>query len=420
MKKIITINTIILLWIITIALAIIWSYENPEKVENLKSFYKKQKIPLVEASDTIAVKKIANSFTVNLSQIASLSQKTAFIIYEDEKNKFDPNKLEIFTQNGYFIKNLTPTKLNLPKNFTLQRNGGIKTIFSYKKNTFALVSSSKKNCFYASIIHLNNGKSLFDSKCLPGLNKNTDFNGLGSSNIHLKNKIFLSIGAPEQSSPKIAALAQDESSVFGKILAINKIDLDKIILNKEKKLKLELFSIGHRNPQGMTKIKGSIFSVEHGPLGGDELNKIVINKNYGWPNVSYGTKYLYDKSGKSYQTNHEVNNFEEPLFALVPSVGISSLNTCPIKLRNFYNKHCLIALSLSGNNLRPGKSIIIYLLDEKMNKVHSIEKIYLGEDYRFRHFVTNSKNELYEDQNGAIYVSADKKGIYRIDFLNFR
>ena len=55
-----------------------------------------------------------------------------------------------------------------------------------------------------------------------------------------------------------------------------------------------------------------------------------------------------------------------------------------------------------------------------MKKVHSIEQIFLGNDYRLRHFVTNNENVLYEDNEGSIYVSADKKGIYKISFLNFR
>ena len=55
-----------------------------------------------------------------------------------------------------------------------------------------------------------------------------------------------------------------------------------------------------------------------------------------------------------------------------------------------------------------------------MNKVHSIEKIFLRNDLKLRHFVTNSRNELYEDENGSIYISADKKGIYKISFIEFR
>ena len=100
--------------------------------------------------------------------------------------------------------------------------------------------------------------------------------------------------------------------------------------------------------------------------------------------------------------------------------GISALNTCPSKLKNYYKKPCLLALSLYGNSLRRGRSILIYLLNEKMDKVHSIEKIFLRDHLKLRHFVTNSKNELFEDKNGNIYISADKQGIYKLSFIEFR
>ena len=80
----------------------------------------------------------------------------------------------------------------------------------------------------------------------------------------------------------------------------------------------------------------------------------------------------------------------------------------------------MLALSFFGNSLRPGRSILIYLLNEKMNQVHSIEKIYLRDHLKLRHFVTNSKNELYEDKDGNIYISADKQGIYKLSFIQFR
>ena len=67
-------------------------------------------------------------------------------------------------------------------------------------------------------------------------------------------------------------------------------------------------------------------------------------------------------------------------------------------------------------------SLIIFLIDDNLNKVNSVEQIYLGSvgKLRFRHFVTNSKNEIVEDKDGSIYVSADKKGIYKIVFSDFR
>ena len=68
----------------------------------------------------------------------------------------------------------------------------------------------------------------------------------------------------------------------------------------------------------------------------------------------------------------------------------------------------------------PGRSLIILLLNEKMDTINSTEKIYLGEGLRLRHFVTDLQNKLYEDESGNIYVSVDKKGIYKINFVKFR
>ena len=78
-----------------------------------------------------------------------------------------------------------------------------------------------------------------------------------------------------------------------------------------------------------------------------------------------------------------------------------------------------MGLSLYGNNLRKGHSIIFFLLNENLNKVESVEKIQLG-NLILRHFVTDDKNVLYEDKNGDIYLSADNKGIFRLSFKNFR
>jgi hypothetical protein len=78
-----------------------------------------------------------------------------------------------------------------------------------------------------------------------------------------------------------------------------------------------------------------------------------------------------------------------------------------------------LALSLYGNDLRKGHSLIVFLLNKNLDKVQSIEKISL-DNLILRHFVTNKENIIYEDDRGAIYVSADKKGIYKIEFTDFR
>ena len=65
--------------------------------------------------------------------------------------------------------------------------------------------------------------------------------------------------------------AQDLDSQYGKILQIS---LDKY--------EYQIFSFGHRNPQGLININNKILSTEHGPMGGDEINLIKKNSNYGW------------------------------------------------------------------------------------------------------------------------------------------
>ena len=54
----------------------------------------------------------------------------------------------------------------------------------------------------------------------------------------------------------------------------------------------ETLTLGHRNPQGLARDKdGNLWSTEHGPQGGDELNLLEPGGNYGWPHVSYGVDY---------------------------------------------------------------------------------------------------------------------------------
>jgi len=407
-----------IIWFICLVLCIAYFHENPELIEKVKYIFKNDKVVVEGAEEGYISRSPANSFMLEFTKIISFSEKTAFITHDKDILDFNKENLKIYFQSGDLFYKSRLKKINLSQNFTTLKNGGIKNIFIYKGQEFAFASSFESGCYYASIILIDKKKEIFKTKCLP--KKKIDFNGLGSAHIHHNKKILLTIGTPEQASSEIRKLAQDQNSFFGKIIEIDKNNLDQIIDGNKHEIIPKIYTLGHRNPQGMTKINDALFSVEHGPKGGDELNKIIKSKNYGWPRVSYGTQYVYEENGKSYEINHEKNFFEEPLFAFVPSVGISALNVCPSNLINYYNKACLLALSLHGNSLRPGRSIIIYLLNQKMDKVHSIEKIYLREDLKLRHFVTNQKNELYEDKEGNIYVSADKKGIYKLSFFGFR
>lgn len=413
-----------LIFLFLIILTAFWSYENPEIFEKVKCTIKyedkcKKKMNVFipeEVQKKEAVNIEANAFSIKLEEIISLNSKTAFLLNDSKGKSFNKENIFIYTQNGYKISKKKKKKLKLNKNFNSDFNGGIKTIFFHNKNEYALVSSARDTCYYASIVDLNTGNEIFNTDCLPDLEEDSaiDFNGLGSSFVDFDDYILLSLGVPTTDSLRIYNLSQNSNSFFGKILKINKEDL------KNNLIRPEVFTSGHRNPQGITVNNKKIFSVEHGPKGGDELNLIIKGENYGWPLASYGTRYLYHKDGKSYPMDHAKLGFKDPLYSFIPSIGINSLNNCPSVLKKYYKKNCLLATSLYGNKLRPGKSLVIFLLDETSTKVDALEKILLNDKLPLRHFLTNNKNEIFEDTNGSIYLSSDYNAVYRISFEDFR
>ncbi len=84
-----------------------------------------------------------------------------------------------------------------------------------------------------------------------------------------------------------------------------------------------IYSYGHRNPQGLAYNKASneIFSTEHGPKGGDELNQILKGRNYGWPLISYGINY----DGKIVSESPKAEGMEDVKYQWTPSIGSCGL-----------------------------------------------------------------------------------------------
>ena len=91
----------------------------------------------------------------------------------------------------------------------------------------------------------------------------------------------------------------------------------------QKSAKHAIWSYGHRNPQGMwfDKTTQTLWSHEHGPRGGDELNIIKAGANYGWPVVSYGVNY----SGTSFTEIQEKDGMQSPVLHWTPSIAPSDM-----------------------------------------------------------------------------------------------
>lgn len=143
-------------------------------------------------------------------------------------------------------------------------------------------------------------------------------------------------------------LPQDINSDFGKVLQIN--------IHSGKK---QIFTLGHRNPQGLLNRNGVIFETEHGPKGGDEINILKKGFNYGWPFENYGLNYNDDKYPQQISfANHD--RYEQPVFAFMPDIGISSL----INIENFnekINNDLLVGSLINGiYRIRLQKNKIVY------------------------------------------------------------
>jgi glucose/arabinose dehydrogenase len=86
----------------------------------------------------------------------------------------------------------------------------------------------------------------------------------------------------------------------------------------------EIWSYGHRNPQGMAydPQHQRLWSIEHGPRGGDEINRVLPGRNYGWPVISHGKEYW---SPISIGEGTSKAGMEQPHKVYIPSIAPGSL-----------------------------------------------------------------------------------------------
>lgn len=119
-------------------------------------------------------------------------------------------------------------------------------------------------------------------------------------------------------------LAQDPGGLIGKVVRINpdgSIPKDNPFVGKDGYAP-EIYSIGHRNPQGAALDgQGRYWTVSHGARGGDEINRPLPGKNYGWPVISYGRHY----SGLPIGEGTHKEGMEQPLFYWDPSIAPSGM-----------------------------------------------------------------------------------------------
>jgi glucose/arabinose dehydrogenase len=140
--------------------------------------------------------------------------------------------------------------------------------------------------------------------------------------------LFLSLGdrqVPPEGNLE-AHPAQDLTNHHGKIIRLHddgRVPTDNPFVNRAG-ARPEIWSYGHRNVQGLAfhPETGELWADEHGPQGGDELNRIEPGKNYGWPVIGYGVNYT---TGLAIHKGTHRDGMEQPVKIWVPSIGISAM-----------------------------------------------------------------------------------------------
>jgi glucose/arabinose dehydrogenase len=197
--------------------------------------------------------------------------------------------------------------------------------------------------------------------------------------------------------------AQDLSTHAGSILRLNldgSIPLDNPFVGNNQALN-EIWSYGHRNPQGLVwdNAKQRLWSIEHGPRGGDEINLIEKGKNYGWPVISYGKEYWLPLAVG--EGTHK-QGMEQPIKVYVPSIAPSSL------------------LLYTGEAFPHWQGDLF----AGALKLHHINRIELDEsgvaltEQRLLGDLNERIRALIQSPEGWIYFSTDNGNIYRIQPLS--
>lgn len=148
-----------------------------------------------------------------------------------------------------------------------------------------------------------------------------DYRGFGSRIAFHEEYLYFTVGDRWNANS-----AQDLSYTTGKVhrtYADGSIPANNPFID-DKNAIASIWTFGHRNLQGLAidHASGEIWTTEHGPRGGDELNYIVKGDNYGWPIVTHGTKY----DGSQISPHTEMEGMRSPVKHWTPSIANSPIH----------------------------------------------------------------------------------------------
>ncbi len=185
-------------------------------------------------------------------------------------------------------------------------------------------------------------------------------------------------------------LAQDPTNLIGAVARIHvdgSIPTDNPFVDHEENAP-ELWSWGHRNIQAaaLDPHSGALWTIEHGPRGGDELNLTEAGKNYGWPTISYGIEY---RGGDVYEARTAAEGMQQPVYFWDPVIAPSGML--------IYSGEAFPAWQ---NNLFVGG-----LLTERVSRLVMDDDRVIAEEWLP---IGQRVRDLAQGPDGAIYVITDE------------
>jgi glucose/arabinose dehydrogenase len=200
------------------------------------------------------------------------------------------------------------------------------------------------------------------------------------------NDLFLTLGEHFTTRDQ----AQNLANHLGKIVRIRpdgSVPPDNPFVGRQG-AKPEIWSWGHRNPQGLAlhPVTGRLWEHEHGPRGGDEINIIEKGKNYGWPVIGYGIDY---NGAKIHESTHK-EGMEQPVWHWVPSIAPSGMAFYAGNLFPTWRGNLFVG-ALAGQ--------ILVRLELEGEKVLQEERLLLQLHERIR--------DLRQGPDGALWLATD-------------
>lgn len=230
-------------------------------------------------------------------------------------------------------------------------------------------------------------------------------NPAANSNLHYGGRIIfdptgnLFVSTGERSDLATRPLAQSVNGALGKIIRIttNGQPASGNPTFSQSDAIPELYSLGHRNPQGIAlhPVSKELWESEHGPRGGDEINRVQSGLNYGWPTITYGIEYGGETIGAGIQ---QEEGMEQPVYYWDPVVSPSGMSFYSGNRIPEWQNNLFIG-TLSGQH-------IIRLVIEN-NKVTGEERLLSEEGQRFR--------DITQGTDEALYAITDQGRLYKID-----